>query len=53
MIMSQHCSAEEEIRLVFSEIAKIAIERWPNIFGDYEMEIVDGLPFYSTKNRKT
>ena len=45
--------AEEEIRLVFSEIAKIAIERWPNIFGDYEMEIVDGLPFYSTKNRKT
>ena len=44
--------AEEEIRLVFSKIAEIAVERWPNLFGDYQVEMVDGLPVYVTENKK-
>ena len=44
--------AEEEIRLVFGQVAEIAIERWANIFADYKMEMADGLPWYTTKNRK-
>lgn len=45
--------AEEEIRLVFGQIAKLAIERWPNVFGDYRVEeVVNGLPVYSTPNSK-
>jgi len=44
--------AEEEIRLVFSKVADIAIERWPNLFADYEMEIIDDLPSYKTINKK-
>ena len=44
--------AEEEIRLVFGQVAEIAIARWRNIFADYEMEMADGLPWYTTKNRK-
>lgn len=45
--------AEEEIRLVFGQIAKLAIERWPNVFGDYRVEeVVNGLPVYTTPNRK-
>lgn len=45
--------AEEEIRLVFGQIARLAIERWPNVFGDYHVdEIVNGLPVYTTANKK-
>ena len=44
--------AEEEIRLVFAKIAEIAVERWPNLFGDYRTEMVNGLPVYVTDNRK-
>ena len=44
--------AEEEIRLVFAQIAEIAIAKWPNMFSDYSWEMVDGLPVYTTKNRK-
>ena len=44
--------AEEEIRIVFAKVAEIAIERWPNLFADYEVEMVDNLPSYSTVNRK-
>ncbi len=44
--------AEEEIRLVFGAVAKIMIERYPNLFGDYEVEMVEGLPWYKTKNKK-
>jgi len=32
--------AEEEIRLVFSQVAEIAIKQWPNLFGDYTSEII-------------
>ena len=44
--------AEEEIRLVFGEVARIAIERWPNLFQDYRAEMVGGLPAYTTENKK-
>lgn len=44
--------AEEEIRLVFSQVAQICQERYPNLFADYEVEIVDGLPWYKPANRK-
>ena len=44
--------AEEEIRVVFAKVAEIAIERWPNIFADYDVEMVDGLPSYTTVNNK-
>ncbi|MEK7566093.1 MAG: FAD-dependent thymidylate synthase [Patescibacteria group bacterium] len=45
-------SAEEEIRFVFGKVAEIVKKRYPNIFGDYEIEIVDGFPWYKTLNRK-
>ena len=45
-------SAEEEIRLVFGKVAEIVKKRYPNFFNDYEVEIVDGLPWYKTSNRK-
>ena len=44
--------AEEEIRVVFAKVAEIALERWPNLFADYESEIIDDLPSYTTVNRK-
>ena len=44
--------AEEEIRLVFSKVAEISTERWPNLFSDYQVETVDGLPVYTTPNDK-
>ena len=45
-------SAEEEIRFVFGKIAEIVTRRYPNLFGDYEVEIVDGLAWYKTPNLK-
>lgn len=45
-------AAEEEIRLMFGEVAAIAQERWPHVFGDYQVETVDGLPHYKTEHRK-
>ena len=44
--------AEEEIRIVFSKVADIAIERWPNLFADYEVDIINDLPSYKTVNKK-
>ena len=44
--------AEEEIRIVFSIVADIAIERWPNLFADYEVDIINDLPSYKTVNKK-
>ena len=44
--------AEEEIRAVFAQVGEIATERWGNLFADYTVEIVDGLPYYTTKNSK-
>lgn len=44
--------AEEEIRLVFGQVADIMSGRYPNLFGDYQIEMVDGLPWYKTPNTK-
>ena len=44
--------AEEEIRLVFGKVFEKVNARYPNVFQDYEMEMVNGLPWYKTKNRK-
>lgn len=44
--------AEEEIRLVFHKVAKICAARWPNLFGDFSVETVDGIGEWTTKNHK-
>ncbi|MFP4172179.1 MAG: FAD-dependent thymidylate synthase [Candidatus Hydrogenedentota bacterium] len=44
--------AEEEIRLVFNKVYQLVKDRYPNAFGDYEAEEVDGFPWVRTKNRK-
>lgn len=44
--------AEEEIRLVFGKLGMIMKERYPNLFGDYEIEVVDGHPWFKTQHRK-
>ena len=44
--------AEEEIRLVFAKVADIAIARWPNLFADYSVEIIDDFPSFKTMNKK-
>lgn len=45
-------SAEEEIRLVFGKVYEIVSKRYPNLFGDYVAEDVDGLPWVKTTHRK-
>ncbi len=45
-------SAEEEIRLVFGQVYDIVKERYPNLMGDYDVEMVDGLPWVKTAHRK-
>ncbi|MBI2446900.1 MAG: FAD-dependent thymidylate synthase [Parcubacteria group bacterium] len=50
--MRTHPGAEEEIRLVFGKIAEKVKMRYPNLFSDYELKIVDDLPYYETKNSK-
>lgn len=45
-------SAEEEIRLVFAQVAEIAVSRYPNLFADYTTELVERLPWYKTENSK-
>lgn len=44
--------AEEEIRLVFNEVAEIAAAQWPVVFNDYDVEIVDGIGWWKTANNK-
>jgi thymidylate synthase (FAD) len=44
--------AEEEIRYLFAEVYRIVKDRYPNLLGDYEVEMVDGLPHVKTGHRK-
>ncbi|MBI5091684.1 MAG: FAD-dependent thymidylate synthase [Candidatus Hydrogenedentes bacterium] len=44
--------AEEEIRLLFGMVYDVVKERYPNLFGDYEVEMVDGLAWVRTPHRK-
>lgn len=50
MRTSRH--AEEEIRLVFNQVAEICRNEWPNLFSDYNVEIVDGHGEWTTPNSK-
>ncbi len=50
--MRTHPSAEEEIRLVFAQVGKWVTEQYPNIFADYSVEEVDGIPWYTTPTPK-
>src|SRR3989338_3404044 len=45
-------AAEEEIRLVFGKVGRIVTERYPHLFGDLIVELVDGLPCYRSVNSK-
>lgn len=44
--------AEEEIRLVFGRVAELVCARYPNLFGGYDVEVVDGLPWYKARSGK-
>ena len=45
-------SAEEEIRLVFGKVGDIVAKRYPNLFADYTVEMVEGLPHWKTDSSK-
>ncbi len=45
-------SAEEEIRFVFAKLYELVKDRYPNLLGDYEVEMVDDLPWVKTTHRK-
>lgn len=45
-------SAEEEIRFVFGKLYELIKDRYPSILGDYEVEMVDDLPWVKTTHRK-
>ncbi|MDX9974270.1 MAG: FAD-dependent thymidylate synthase [FCB group bacterium] len=44
--------AEEEIRLVFGMVFDAVRDRYPSVFGDYEVTEVDGLPWVKTSHKK-
>lgn len=44
--------AEEEIRVVFGQVGYLMLEKYPNLFADYEIEIVEDHPWFKTKNQK-
>ncbi len=45
-------SSEEEIRLVFGKVGEIVRGRYPVLFSDYEVEMVNDLPWYKTRHAK-
>ncbi len=47
-----HPSAEEEIRLVFSQVGTLMLERYPNLFADFKTEEVDGHLHFVTESSK-
>ncbi len=44
--------AEEEIRLLFAKVFEAVRTRYPNLFADYEVEDVDGLPWVKSASSK-
>ncbi|GMU93187.1 MAG: flavin-dependent thymidylate synthase [Candidatus Hydrogenedentota bacterium] len=44
--------AEEELRLVFGKVYEAVKDRYTSLLGDYEVEMVEGLPWVKTRNRK-
>lgn len=45
-------SSEEEIRVVFAKIGEIVQDRYPVLFSDYKVEMVNSLPWYTTQHQK-
>ena len=45
-------SSEEEIRVVFAKIGELVQDRYPVLFSDYRIEMVNGLPWYTTQHQK-
>jgi thymidylate synthase (FAD) len=45
-------AAEEEIRVVFAMAYDLAKDRYPNLFADYAVEMVDGIPWVRTEHGK-
>ncbi len=45
-------AAEEEIRAVFAMVYEQARNRYPNLFADYTVTMVDGLPWVKTEHDK-
>jgi len=43
-------AAEEELRLVFGMVYDLVKDRYPNVFADYRVETVDGLPWVRTEH---
>lgn len=50
MRTSRH--AEVEIRKVFAQVGHIAIYRWKNLYGDFNVEEVDGIDEFTSENVK-
>lgn len=44
--------AEEEIRLLFAQVADYCMENYPNLFSDYDIQFVNNIPWYKTENAK-
>jgi thymidylate synthase (FAD) len=44
--------AEEELRLVFGKVYEAVKDRYTSLMGDYEVEVVDGLPWIRTSHKK-
>jgi len=44
--------AEEELRLVFGKVYEAVKDRYTSLLGDYEVEVVDGLPWVKPRHRK-
>ena len=45
-------SSEEEIRMLFAKVYECVKDRYPNLFGDYEVEMVDGFPWGKTQYKQ-
>lgn len=50
MRTSRH--AEVEIRFVFDKVGHICKERYPNLFGDFQVELIDGIGEWTTPHVK-
>lgn len=44
--------AEEELRFVFGKVYEAVKDRYTSLMGDYEVEVVEGLPWIRTPHKK-
>lgn len=47
-----HPGAEEELRLGFGKLGKIVLKRYSHLFGDFTVEMAEGLPWYKPGHSK-